>query len=288
MKVIVLATHDSGYLKALKQSCNRYGYELIVLGWGEKWRGFTMRANLYKEYLEKLPQEEYVICCDAFDVIALRHSDDLLKKIEGYDKVLTGFDEASIITKYMYGKPPIKINSKEYFANAGFFIGKCRKIKNIFDIMCINEKCNNANVEDQGLLNRLLQVHTDIIDIDTESEIIYNLQYPKDYLKQLIKLTLKNESYILDNNHDNFNIKDQSLNNGNKPFFIHANGNSNINSLCKELGYHESNLNNNFNSYNGLKTIKIMTMRKLMFILHIIFVLATLPTPIIIYLFKLN
>lgn len=290
MKVVTLATHDSGYLQALKESCDRYGYDLKVLGWGEKWEGFVMRANLYKEYLKEIPPDEYVVCCDAYDVLALRPAEELLQEIKGSDKVICAFDEHSSITDFIYGKPPYEFDGKKYYANAGMLIGKCEKIIQIYEIMCKDEKCTKKNIEDQALFNGLLQVHNELVVIDVNNELIYNLKYPRDksYLKQMIDGAIFNKRFVLDDTHDFFNINDGSLKNGNRPFFIHANGNSDIDSLCEKMGYSKGIYNDAFNSYNGLKTFKIMLLRKLIILSHYIFGIFSICTPSTFLIFNLK
>ena len=46
MKLITVATHNDGYFKWLKESCKRYNYDLVILGYNEKWKGFNWRLEL--------------------------------------------------------------------------------------------------------------------------------------------------------------------------------------------------------------------------------------------------
>lgn len=290
MKVITLATHDSGYLTALKESCRKYGYDLKVLGWGQKWEGFVMRANLYKEYLKELPPDEYVVCCDAYDVLALRPADELLKEIKGLDKIICAFDDHSVITDFIYGKPPYEVDGKKYYANAGMLIGSCKKIVDLYGIMCQDDKCTQKNVEDQALFNALLLIHNDLVVVDVGTEIIYNLKYSQDksYIRQTLSGALYNDRYVLDETHDTFDIRTGALKTGPRPFFIHANGNSNIDAFCAVMGYTPGIYNDSFNSYNGLKTFKTMLTRKLIIVAHYMFGISTLFLPTTILVLGLN
>lgn len=69
MHTLTVATHDEGYLVALKESCERFGYSLQVLGWQEPWQGFRWRMQLVVDALKKLPRDEIVMFVDAFDVV---------------------------------------------------------------------------------------------------------------------------------------------------------------------------------------------------------------------------
>jgi hypothetical protein len=84
MKVITVATHKSGYYYALEESAERLGYDLVLLGLGEKWRGFGWRTRLVINYLKTLPDDELFLAVDAYDVILLRNS---AAAVEGFKKV---------------------------------------------------------------------------------------------------------------------------------------------------------------------------------------------------------
>ena len=51
MKLLTLCTRVDGWFLALKESARRNGYELVVLGWGQRWTGFSMKPRLVAEYL---------------------------------------------------------------------------------------------------------------------------------------------------------------------------------------------------------------------------------------------
>lgn len=72
MKLVTVATHSDGYFPWLRASCARLGAELVVLGWGQPWKGFAWRFDLMARYLTTLPEDEVVCFVDAYDVILLR------------------------------------------------------------------------------------------------------------------------------------------------------------------------------------------------------------------------
>ena len=66
--------HDEPYLKrgfnAFRESCRKYGYEPLILGWGEKWGGLGTKPKLLKRAIESGRIEtEHIIFADAFDVV---------------------------------------------------------------------------------------------------------------------------------------------------------------------------------------------------------------------------
>lgn len=66
--VLTYATHKQGYFDVLVESCERYGYELRVLGMGDKWLGYGQKLAAFLAALRTMPAEQLVLCVDAFDV----------------------------------------------------------------------------------------------------------------------------------------------------------------------------------------------------------------------------
>ena len=68
LKNITVATHkNKGYYKILEESCKRNDIDFIVLGFGQKWEGFTMRWKLWDNYLNKLNDNDIVMINDAYE-----------------------------------------------------------------------------------------------------------------------------------------------------------------------------------------------------------------------------
>lgn len=102
MSIVVLtyATHDQGYFKTLKESCTRFGYDLRVLGFGEKWKGYGKKFIAVIEALQSLPPDQLVMFVDAFDVFMCGPASDA---IEGYKQA---------------GSPPMLVGASRCFTGA--------------------------------------------------------------------------------------------------------------------------------------------------------------------------
>ena len=70
MKLVTVATHAERYFPYLKLSVEKYKYELVVLGWGEEWKGFVWRFHLLKDYLNSLKFLRWPHC-QAQDLLGL-------------------------------------------------------------------------------------------------------------------------------------------------------------------------------------------------------------------------
>lgn len=70
LPVFSFVTKAGGYFPQFNESCNRFGYNLTAVGWGQDWRGFGGRGGVAKE-VAKLPPREVVIVCDSWDFVFL-------------------------------------------------------------------------------------------------------------------------------------------------------------------------------------------------------------------------
>ena len=86
LKNIVVATEKKGYYHVLEESCKRHNIELIPLGMGEEWTGFTKKFELWRDYLNTLDDNEIVMINDAYDVVILEDGDTIIKKFKSYNK----------------------------------------------------------------------------------------------------------------------------------------------------------------------------------------------------------
>lgn len=69
--IITVATKECFELQMLRKSCSIRGYDLVVLGLDQEWRGFGMKVILTREYLLQHPEITYFMFVDAYDVLLL-------------------------------------------------------------------------------------------------------------------------------------------------------------------------------------------------------------------------
>ena len=141
MKVLTYATHESQYFNSFKESCKKYNYDLKILGLGDKWEGFAGKTKKIYNYLLKEKGEDFVIVCDAFDVIMTKDSSEFMEGFyKNFDIEDVVFNAEAInsyailpfwIKKYKINKDKLKIKSKYKLLNAGVYIGKIKNIRNI-------------------------------------------------------------------------------------------------------------------------------------------------------------
>jgi hypothetical protein len=228
LHIVTVATHPEFYFKYLIESCKKNGKELDVLGFGEKWKGFTWRFTLMLEYLKKLDKNDIVCFIDGYDVICTRNLNELkdefikiknetdCKIIVGHDKIITD----TIFYHLYYLKTINKFDQcKNIDINAGTYIGY------VIDLIDILEKIYNLNpndaADDQILLTKYCNMcNNNDIFIDIDNKIFLTLDKPFAEIDNLIEI---NNNEIIYNN--------------NKPFFLHGPGETYLNNVIKLLGY---------------------------------------------------
>ena len=171
MKLVTVATHQGGYFPYLIQSCARMGAKLNVLGWGEKWQGFTWRYMLMKHYLETLDDNEVVCFIDSFDVLLLRPLDELERFFLHFHqatgaRIVVGCDKPGnsfyyFLRQWVFGTCQMKP------INGGTYIGFAKDIKRmVIDILKVS---SGPKDDDQVLLTNYCNARENIIHIDCDS-----------------------------------------------------------------------------------------------------------------------
>jgi uncharacterized protein YlzI (FlbEa/FlbD family) len=228
--LITIATHNEGYYNALKKSAEINNYELITLGWGQKWEGFIMKYKLLLENINKYDDNDIIILIDAYDVIVTGKKEEVINKFKKYNKPIVisrdGYTGDSIVN-YIHNKLFESCNNIEICA--GLMMGYVWALKELILLMCGNElnKCKELNIDDQILIINICKNNKTFfsqnVDIDKTSDIFFNTYGNVDNLQFDFNVT------------DIFNIKDNELyikDTDISPCFIHGPANTNLNSVC--------------------------------------------------------
>jgi hypothetical protein len=234
MRLVTVATHSERYFPYLKQSAEKHGHDLVVLGWGEKWQGFTWKFQLMREYLKTVPDDEVVCFVDGYDVIVLEGPQEIEQKF----RQLVGQDTNRIVISketipedfvgnaYVYAmQAAIFQKCKDQFLNTGTYIGTAKTLRKIYSELCSEFDCK-ADKDDQILLQNFCQVKKDYFFPDSNSHIFLVLN---DTLRQLKVGT------------NGLSVEKGSVRyNGVKPSILHAPGNTDMDDVVEKLGYDPS------------------------------------------------
>ena len=229
LKNICVATEKKGYYHILEESCKRNNIELITLGLGKKWTGFTMRFKLWNDYLEKLDDNEIVMINDAYDVIILEDGNTIINKFKSLNKNVIFSEQDSIITRMVFNRCDI-YNKVICMGN---IIGYVKYIKKI--IKLLNKYKNmwdKYNNDDQAVLQNICKLEKDFfknnVGIDTDKNIFF-VTFGQDYLYN-----------ILTKNIPKLHIKNNKIYNNNyiTPSVLHLAGNVDGVKYLKKLNYY--------------------------------------------------
>jgi len=232
MKLVTVATKNERYYPYLKLSAQRNGYELVTLGWGEKWQGFVWKFELMKEYLRSLNQDEIVCFVDGYDVIILQDVNVLEKNFNDItngdkSKIVLAIEKdtdsylGNLITSTWTNFIFYKCNNK--LINSGTYIGYSSTLLDTIISICKEFECKHDS-DDQLLLQQYCAKRSDRFIFDTESNLFLTMP-------DLMKPISSNTNDIVIEN------KILTFQNNIKPCIFHAPAYTDIDDLIKDLGY---------------------------------------------------
>ena len=162
MKIIIYATHSFGTFETLKQHP-----DVVVIGYGTKWKGFIEKAKVIHAYLQTLPPNEIVAVVDGFDSYILK-TDGLQQEFLSMDcKVLLSRDSmlgGHYMTTRIFGSC-----TKNYIVNAGLIMGYVKELTILYDVLIHGESS-----DDQRNLNTACK-QLPFLKIDTQEVIFKNV-----------------------------------------------------------------------------------------------------------------
>jgi hypothetical protein len=236
MKLVTIATHNERMFNIFKESAEKHGHDLVVLGFGQKWRGFTMRYELMLEYLNKIDENDIVMHADAFDSLILSGPDEIETKFKNFNKpIIFGIEmfNNTYFMNYFLSKIAFDIYQKDnilYYINGGSYIGYAKFLK--------------------PLLKALLKLSKEL-NI-TDDQILINKYISKSNNKEKYGFDFKNEFYLNTPlyylNNDKTFVKNKKIYiNGIRPALISYPGSMliNNNNQIEKLGYKNNNKTTN-------------------------------------------
>lgn len=234
---VTVATHNEGYFDALIKSCKNNDIDLVVLGFGDKWQGYSFKFLLMKRLLDTLQNDnDILIFLDAFDVIATQHSSVIKKRFLEMDT------DILISTEQKCGAYLIEYGRRRAFGdvkvqiNSGCYMGYVGALKQMFSYICQKYHCYKpefSNLNDQYLLtsicndNNVFLKHLRI-KYDTSSYIFYTIKLPQTFIEFVTrthKFRLESEDTYVKSNR--LYIFETNM----SPCFVHGNGNVNMDDL---------------------------------------------------------
>jgi len=220
--IITVATDNDYYLPYLIESCKKNNKEIIILGYGEEWKGFTWRFELLLTFLKNTNPNDIICFVDGYDVICTRNlnelPDEFIRLKEKHKcKMICGSSDAQ--HPYFYFHTYLFFGlCKNQLLNAGNYIGYS---KDIYSILNTIYKSNPTTTDDQVLLTKYCNKYEKDIYIDKKNELFW---VPINALHEIHE-----KSYVVKNN--NLIVKNQ------RPFFVHGPGGTYLDKVIIKLKY---------------------------------------------------
>lgn len=236
VKLFTVATHNYGYLDALKQSSKKHNYDLEILGHKQKWEGLLWKFKLMYEKITLFDDNEIICFCDGFDVIVTNDSDKMITFFtKQHCDILFGW-EASNNNYLIYLFSPLFFKnawdlSRYQRPNSGVYIGYVWAIKNFLKF-CLH---TNSTIMDDQDLAYLAFYNMEKIGLNMKiSNSIYTVPM-KEGLMEIYNILFSN----IQNNYIDINLLPKNLE---TTYFVHANGNRNMDYLTTKLQLSNANI----------------------------------------------
>lgn len=237
LKIATVATHNDGYLPALKRICEKNKCHLNVIGFGQKWGGWDWRTNKIINYLQKCKMSDIVMLIDGFDVLVLSTPEEIIKKFKkmscnvlfSCSHISRGQPNNNSFTYKNIAFPSVKKyfrSDKNFILNAGTIMGYSKHLLQLYLQIQRQQKIRGIN-DDQILLNAMnLSFLKYNIDFDSKIFWIWEIDRIVDYGNMLIT----NETYS--NSTIGYKKGRIIFSNGNQPCVVHGVNNRNMNEIC--------------------------------------------------------
>lgn len=226
MKLVTVATHSEYYYPWLVSSARTHSQDLITLGWGEKWQGFSHKFTLMLNFLQSISHDEIVCFVDGYDVLVLKPLHDMEQKAR---HILNNTNFKIITALDIHKNPFYNMFSPIFFSkcqkkplNSGTYMGRAKDLYNILHHICTHNVID-SNSDDQLLLTQYCSLHPDSFFIDTKSQFFLTIVDP--FRSVLNHVSIQNNTVSYNNS---------------QPFIIHGAGLTDMDSLLLSLNYNLS------------------------------------------------
>lgn len=228
--LIIYATHSEGNFDILIQKASELGYDISIVGWGNKWEGFYKRTLDLYEFFKTRPSNEIIMCIDGFDSMILENTQTTLATFASFESpIVWGIEESnSLLRRYLFRS---KYN---YTLNGGSFIGVNKYLQLIFNEIVHKYGINNYKQDDQRIVNQMNNkspLFQSLVQPDLESKIFANLIY-----NNFVNTILRNNNALTHNYNENGIYHKKT---GTYPCVISGPGNVKLDEILKTMGYNQ-------------------------------------------------
>ena len=202
------------------ESAIRNNINLIILGWGIKWRGLSQKLEAAHDFTSNLNNNDIILFTDAYDVLFTDEPHIIKQKYLEFNSSIVFSAECGCWPHIMDGricfdKYPMSPTPYRYL-NSGAWIGRAKQAQNMLNYVMIQAGANFANANDQKLMGDIYIEGKYDIKLDFYSKIFQSMHMTLDKPLPYCDPT----KHIKLNKHNNFI---NTLTNT-KPAIYHFNG----------------------------------------------------------------
>lgn len=198
--------------KYLISTANKYGIQVHFVGEGTKYTADIDKLFTLRQYLEKIDEDELVVCIDAYDTLINRSLVELENEYINLDTEVVISGERLFTYQWHTFQDKFELIESPYrYVNAGTLLGRCEYVRKMVD-ECIRLLDIHKTKVDQGVLGVWVYQNIDNtkkVKLDTSCQFFWVTSAEHQALKEVSE-----NSSIIKNNFTNTT-----------PYVIHSTGN---------------------------------------------------------------
>jgi hypothetical protein len=233
VSVFAYATGKQAYFDLFMASCQRFGIDPILLGWGQSWVGFGRKTTDIRRAIQDLPGDALVLSVDPFDVVFLTNLAELAERYRPYHgKFVCGSLKLgrglSAVYNTEFNKSGEAIPQTEFgydHLNSGTWMANADCARSVIDRLVEQEKMADKDMDQERLTSLYIRGDAEVA-LDWRCDLFHNLLF-RDFVTRRPNLTDLEFS------------EGRVFNRATKtwPCVLHASGNARMGTIARALGY---------------------------------------------------
>lgn len=173
--IVSLCTHWSPTFENCRRSFHVHDYNYTILGWGQQWKGWKWRCQIYLDHLNTLSNDTLVVLMDSCDTFMVKSNHDLIETFLAFNRPIVigcewwcGGNNCGKVEEWW------KINKKQSahrkYVNAGVIVGYVKELKLMYKWVIDYDYTDDQ----KGIADYINTYGHDSVALDYGSSLIYN------------------------------------------------------------------------------------------------------------------
>lgn len=180
MKLVGVGTDWNPHLFEWHHAAQIHGWDPVIVGLGQKWQGFAAYMRWMHDELDKYPEDELVFMVDTYDTLVQRTPEEAEAIYhEHFSKpIVCGCESSCPSSALCHAEAPAicapDVHPRMY-PNSGMLMGPAGLLKQIY-VYGMKHQLK----DDQLTVGKFWAENCDLIELDYESRLVYNVMYGMD------------------------------------------------------------------------------------------------------------